>query len=113
MQGAALGCVRRSGGGLQEAPTHSGRVRRRRGGVAVGVDTHRSSHWMVKLAVYAELADAITRIEFAQLFPLKISKIDFVMVQQRFELGRENMNCFSMTVTATKTFARHNRPFLS
>jgi hypothetical protein len=29
---------------------------------------------MVKLAVYAELADAITRVEFAELFPLKISK---------------------------------------
>jgi hypothetical protein len=29
---------------------------------------------MVKLAVYAEFADAITRVEFAKLFPLKISK---------------------------------------
>jgi hypothetical protein len=29
---------------------------------------------VVKLAVYAELADAITGIEFAELFPLKNTK---------------------------------------
>jgi hypothetical protein len=29
---------------------------------------------MVKLAVYTKLADAIARVEFAELFPLKISK---------------------------------------
>jgi hypothetical protein len=70
----ALGWVgSRSRGGLQEAPGH-GRIRWSWGGVAIRVDAHWSSHRMVKLAVYAELADAITRVEFAELFPLKISK---------------------------------------
>lgn len=64
----ALGGVRRPGGGLQETPGH-GRVGRRRGGVAVRVDPHRSRHRVVELAVYAELADAIARVELAELFP--------------------------------------------
>jgi len=63
-----LGGVRRPGGGLQETASH-GHIGRRRRGVAVCVDPHRSRHRMVELAVYAELADAVARVELAELFP--------------------------------------------
>jgi len=71
-----LGRISRTGWGSQKASRHRyiswSRCRWTRRRETICIDSHWSSHCrMVKFTVGAELADAITRIEFAQFFTLK------------------------------------------
>jgi len=70
-----LGWVSRTRWGSQKSSSHRYiswcGCRRSWGWETVSVDSHWSSHWMIKLTVGPELTDAITRIKFAQFFTLE------------------------------------------